>query len=68
MCEGIGVPADPERRGDDGGRGIDGTRVVFEVMQRKYRTIGAVGANVASGGDRRRQMYSYNRCNMIRLE
>lgn len=32
LCEGIGVAADPVRRGDGGGRGIDGTRVVFEVM------------------------------------
>ena len=74
MCEDIGVAPDPERRGDGGGRGIDGTRVVFEFMlliicQRgKYEAIDAVGANVASsGGDGGRRRYSYDRYNMIRL-
>jgi hypothetical protein len=37
-------------------------------LEGKYGAIGAVGANVASGGgDRGRRRYSYNCCNMIRL-
>jgi len=55
LCESI-VAAEPERRGDGGGRGTDGTRVVFEVMlyspKKVYSdfVVRLVLSKMASGG------------------
>ena len=73
LYEGIGVPAEPERRGMVAGEVL--TERVCRLkpcynLQGKYGAMDVVGANVASGGggDSGRLRYSYNRYNMINLQ